>query len=63
MQNYTTDQKTEKKGLAASLSLSGNNQMLIVGVGSTFFLDEKKYEIIDVVDTDPFGKITIKLLP
>lgn len=61
IQDYSLEDGTTKQGPAASLSLPNSKTWQVVGVGSTFIVDNKKYEIIEITEDDPFGQVIVKL--
>jgi len=60
IQDYTLEDGTNKQGAAASLSLPNSKEWLTVGAGSTFLLDGKKYEVIEVTEDSP-GQVLVRL--
>jgi uncharacterized protein YaiE (UPF0345 family) len=61
IQDYTLEDGTGQEGPAASLSLPNTKEWVVVGAGSTFLLDGKKYEVFEITENDPFGEIIVKL--
>ena len=60
IQDYTLEDGTGQEGPAASLSLPNTKEWVVVGAGSTFLLDGKKYVVVEITEDDPFGKIIVK---
>ncbi len=61
IQDYKLEDGTTQEGPAASLSLPNTKEWVVVGAGSTFLLDGKKYEVVEITEDDPFGKIIVKI--
>jgi uncharacterized protein YaiE (UPF0345 family) len=61
IQDYTLEDGTGQEGPAASLSLPNTKEWVVVGAGSTFLLDGKKYVVVEITEDDPFGKIIVKI--
>jgi uncharacterized protein YaiE (UPF0345 family) len=61
LQDYTLADGTPIEGVAASLSLPNSKDWQTAGIGHIFTLDGAKYEVINIEDESPMGKVTIKL--
>ena len=59
IQDYTLADGAAREGLTAALSLPNRKKWDLVGVGSTFSLDDITYEVINIEEGDYQGQVTV----